>query len=86
MLLLLAAVLAGCATTDALVSTDDGESQLVLAANAAQTTSGGRTQTVGLPLPPAAKIGLWSGVAVLLALAMADDSDGAAPDEGVDGP
>jgi hypothetical protein len=42
-----------------------------------RTTSGGRTRTVGLPLPRAAKIGLWAGVAVILALAMADSDDDA---------
>lgn len=73
---ILAAVLSGCSTT-ALMPLRDVESRTILlpANGPARTTAGGRTQNVGLPLPPAAKIGLWTGVAVLLALAMADEDD-----------
>jgi hypothetical protein len=79
-LLIFAAASSGCATTSALVPTSravDGQAVTLTANGLARTTGGGRTQKVGLPLPPAAKIGLWAGVAVMIALAMADDEEDA---------
>jgi hypothetical protein len=68
---------AGCAATAAVVprAGAQGEPASAAANGPSRSTGGGRTQTVGLPLPPAAKIGLWTGVAVLLALTMADDDE-----------
>jgi hypothetical protein len=86
LLLILAAALAGCATTPVVGPPRGGvESGVALAASAgpARTTSGSRTQTRGLPLSRGAKIGLWAGVAVFLAYLMADserDTDAAADD------
>ena len=51
----------------------------------AQRSGGGSTTKVGLPLTRAQKIGLWSGVAVLIAYLMADD-DEADESSAVDGP
>jgi hypothetical protein len=84
LLLILACVLSGCATTAAVVPPGgDAEAQPMSRANAAPTrsTMGGRTQTVGLPLSRAGKIGLWTGVAVFLGYLMATDGDedGAGP-------
>jgi hypothetical protein len=81
-LVLLAAASAGCAATAAVVPNAPGlhgDSVLAAANGPSRSTGSGRTRTVGLPLPPAAKIGLWSGVAVLLALTMADDDDASEP-------
>lgn len=74
-LLILLVALSGCATTSS--ATGGGvESRAMLAAQGpAQRSSGGRTQKVGLPLTRAQKIGLWTGVAVLLAYLMADSDD-----------
>jgi uncharacterized protein YceK len=80
-----AAASSGCATTTAVVAARggvQGQAMTLTANGPARTTGGGHTQTVGLPLPPAAKLGLWTGVAVLLALAMADSDDDAADDAG----
>jgi hypothetical protein len=41
----------------------------------AQRTRNGSTQTIGLPLSRAAKIGLWTSVAVILAYLIATDGD-----------
>ncbi len=78
LLLVLASVLSGCATTAAVVPPGgDVEAQAMARANAApaRSTMGGRTQTVGLPLSRAGKIGLWAGVAVFLAYLMAADGE-----------
>ena len=75
---MLASVLSGCATTAAVVPPGgDAEAQAMLRANAApaRSTMGGRTQTVGLPLSRAGKIGLWAGVAVFLGYLMATDGE-----------
>jgi hypothetical protein len=84
----IAAASSGCATTTAVVAARggvQGQPATLTANGPARTTGGGRTQTVGLPLPPAAKIGLWTGVAVILAFAMAD-SDDATDDAGTGEP
>jgi len=83
-LLILLVALSGCAATS---SATGGalESRTMLAAQGpAQRSSGGRTQKVGLPLTRAQKIGLWTGVAVLLAYLMADsdDAEASTPVEG----
>lgn len=74
---LLAAASSGCAATAVVVPRAGAQDQPASAAanGPVRSTRNGRTQTVGLPLPPAAKIGLWTGVAVILALAMADSDD-----------
>ena len=77
-LLMLAFVLSGCATTAAVVPPGgDAGAQAMLGASAApaRSTMGGRTQTVGLPLSRKGKIGLWAGVAVFLAYLMASDGE-----------
>ena len=82
-LLILLVALSGCATSSATGGVV--ESRTLLAAQGpAQRSSGGRTQKVGLPLTRAQKIGLWTGVAVLLAYLMADsdDAEASAPVEG----
>ena len=91
-ILLLASIaaLSGCATATAVGPLRGGvENHAVVAAanGPVRTTTGGmggsRTQTVGLPLSRAGKIGLWTGVAVCLAFLMADDNsdDDAAPSD-----
>jgi Flp pilus assembly protein TadD len=79
-LLILLVAISGCATTPRMVTTG-AETR---ATWQSQSSGGGRTTKVGLPLTRAQKIGLWSGVAVLIAYLMADDDadDSAA----VDGP
>ena len=75
---MLATVLSGCATSVAVVPPGgDSEAQPVVRANAApaRSTMGGRTQSVGLPLSRAGKIGLWAGVAVFLGYLMATDGE-----------
>ena len=77
LLLAAAAILSGCATTTTVVVRGDeiaGSAKLAASQGAGRSTSGGRTQTVGLPLSRKGKIGLWAGVAVFLAYLM--DSDG----------
>ena len=80
--LVIAAASSGCTTTAAVVAGGgvQGPAVALTANGPARTTGGGHSQRVGLPLPPAAKIGLWTGVAVLIALAMADSDDDAAGD------
>jgi uncharacterized protein YceK len=75
--LVLASVLSGCATTAAVVPHGGAaEAQAPLQARGTtRSTSGSRTQTVGLPLSRAGKIGLWAGVAVFLAYLMASDGE-----------
>jgi uncharacterized protein YceK len=77
LLLMLAVVLSGCASTAVVVSSrGDPETQAALQARGTtRSTSGSRTQTVGLPLSRAGKIGLWAGVAVFLAYLMASDGE-----------
>ena len=80
-------VLSGCAHTEASVALrHDGEAETLSSASAraSRSTSTGRTQTVGLPLSRAGKIGLWAGVAVFLAYLM--QSDGDEDGEGSTGP
>jgi hypothetical protein len=83
LLLIAAAAFSGCATNAALVPVRgelEGRGLSIASAQTTRTTTG-RTQTVGLPLSRAGKIGLWTGVAVFLAYLMATDGeeDGAAP-------
>ena len=76
LLLMLASVLAGCATAAAVVQGDAVEAQAPLQARrTTRSTSGSRTQTVGLPLSRGGKIGLWTGVAVFVAYLMASDDE-----------
>jgi hypothetical protein len=73
---MLASVLAGCATAAAVVQGDAVEAQAPLQARrTTRSTSGSRTQTVGLPLSRGGKIGLWTGVAVFVAYLMASDGE-----------
>jgi hypothetical protein len=86
-LLVLLVVLSGCATTSPPAGGHSRpiETRALFAANGpAQRSGGGRTQKVGLPLTRAQKIGLWTGVAVLLAYLMADsdDAEASSPVEG----
>ena len=77
LVLVLTSVVSGCAAPAAVAPYRvDAEVETVSKADArpARSTSGSRTQTVGLPLSRAGKIGLWAGVAVFLAYLM--DSDG----------
>jgi hypothetical protein len=75
LLLILLVALSGCATTPSAAG-GAVEGRAALAAQGpVQRSSGGRTQKVGLPLTRAQKIGLWTGVAVLLAYLMADSDD-----------
>ena len=81
-LLILMACLCGCATTAAVVPSRDAAANPVVSrasARPARTTSGGTsggsTQTSGLPLSRGAKIGLWAGVAVVLASLMHSDGE-----------
>ena len=77
LLLILASAISGCAAlaTAPLLGEADAQTRSMAAGRSAQGTSGGRTQTVGLPLSRAGKIGLWAGVAVFLAYLMASDGD-----------
>jgi hypothetical protein len=78
LLLVAVSVLAGCAAMPAAVpSADDTASRAAAlqSGRTSRTTSGTRTQTVGLPLSRAGKIGLWTGVAVVLAYLMATDGE-----------
>ena len=78
LLLVAASVLSGCATMTAVVpSSGELESRAasLQSGRTSSTTSGTRTQTVGLPLSRAGKIGLWTGVAVFLAYLMATDGE-----------
>jgi len=87
LVLVVAVAASGCATPAAVAPYRGGaEVETVSTANArpARSGSGGRTQTVGLPLSRAAKIGLWAGVAVFLAYLM--ESDGDEEGEGSTGP
>lgn len=68
--------LSGCASAPSLRAGSGTEVQASLQ-GPAQRSSGGRTSKVGLPLTRAQKIGLWTGVAVLLGYLMADDDDDA---------
>ena len=70
LLLILFVAVTGCAVTPPMTAGQDAA-----ASWQAQRSGNGRTTTVGLPLSRAAKIGLWSGVAVLIAYLMADDDD-----------
>ena len=75
---LLIFVVSGCAHTEAVVPfRGDAETETLSSANArpSRSTSTGRTQTVGLPLSRAGKIGLWAGVAVFLAHLMQSDGE-----------
>lgn len=89
MFLVLIGLVSGCAAGAVVVPSGGVESQSIVMATGGpvRTTSGGagasRTQKIGLPLSRGAKIGLWSGVAVLLAYLMVDDDrdDGAAPSD-----
>jgi hypothetical protein len=76
-LLILLGVLAGCAAAPPLtVGRDVAENPATFAAQEpAQRTRNGTTQTIGLPLSRAAKIGLWTGVAVVLAYLIATDGE-----------
>jgi uncharacterized protein YceK len=76
-LVVLAVALSGCATTAVVVPTGgDAETQAALQARGTtRSTSGSSTQTVGLPLSRAGKIGLWAGVAVFRAYLMASDGE-----------
>jgi len=81
LLVVLVGVSAGCGTVTAGVSARDAQGQTASMANrATRSTSGGTTQTVGLPLSRAGKIGLWAGVAVFLAYLMATDGEDAPVD------
>jgi hypothetical protein len=73
----------GCVATPSLPAQDDSRDARVQSALGiqAQRTGGGRTTTVGLPLTRAQKIGLWTGVAVVLAYVMADDNEENSVDE-----
>jgi hypothetical protein len=64
--------LAGCATAPSMSAGLDTRASWQ---GPAQRSGGGSTTTVGLPLPRAAKIGLWSGVALLIAHLIADDDN-----------
>jgi uncharacterized protein YceK len=78
LLLMLVSVLSGCATAaTAVLPNGDIEARATFAASAGpvRSTTSGRTQTVGLPLSRAGKIGLWAGVAVALAYLMASDGE-----------
>lgn len=77
LLLILLGVLAGCAAAPPLtIGRGVAENQATFAAQGpAQRTRNGTTQTVGLPLGRGAKIGLWTGVAVVIAYLMATDGD-----------
>ncbi len=74
---MLASALWGCAmTATAVLPNADAEARPMFAASAGPARStGGRTQTVGLPLSRGGKIGLWAGVAVVLAYLMASDGE-----------
>jgi len=69
-------VLQGCAAMTGVAPKSDGEPLMTASARPAQSTRNGRTQTVGLPLSRAGKIGLWAGVAVFLAYLMDSDGEG----------
>jgi hypothetical protein len=69
--------LSGCASAPSLRAGSGTEVQASSLQGPAQKSSGGRTSKVGLPLTRAQKIGLWTGVAVLLGYLMADDDDDA---------
>jgi hypothetical protein len=77
LLLIVTSVMSGCAALATPPPLGDAEAQTrsMAAGRSAQGTNGGRTQTVGLPLSRAGKIGLWAGVAVFLAYLMASDGD-----------
>jgi len=77
LLLVLSAALSGCVASGPISGPcGNADCQATWAANAGSTrTTGTRTQTVGLPLGRGAKIGLWTGVAVLLAYLMATDGE-----------
>jgi hypothetical protein len=59
----------------ALPAEPDSRVAMLQSGRTSRTTSGSRTQTVGLPLSRAGKIGLWTGVAVFLAYLMATDGE-----------
>jgi hypothetical protein len=80
-LLILLGILTGCVAAPP--RTTVAESQATFAQGPAQRTRNGTTQTVGLPLSRAGKIGLWTGVAVVLAYLMATDGE---DDPVADGP
>lgn len=80
LLFIAALVLAGCATAGREAPPLAGDSMLLQSGRTTRTTSGSRTQTVGLPLSRGAKIGLWAGVAVVLAYLMATDGEEEAAD------
>jgi len=69
--------LSGCAAAPSMSTVTDTRASWQ---GPVQRSGGGRTTTVGLPLTRAQKIGLWSGVAVLIAYLMADDDDDDAAD------
>jgi hypothetical protein len=83
-LLLAAACLSsGCAAVTGSVPARGGPAMVAASAAPARSQSGstrtqgtgGQTQTIGLPLGRAGKIGLWTGVAVFLAYLMHSDGD-----------
>jgi len=74
LLLVAVCVLSGCAAVPGVAPPRDGQAALAASAAPARST-GSRTQTVGLPLGRAGKIGLWSGVALFLAYLMHTDGD-----------
>jgi hypothetical protein len=74
LLLAAAALSAGCAAAPGAIPAREGQSTIVTNAAPARST-GSRTQTVGLPLGRAGKIGLWAGVAVFLAYLMETDGE-----------
>jgi hypothetical protein len=67
----------GCASISAGAPTRaDFDRQAMWAANAGSVrTTGSGAQKVGLPLSRGGKIGLWTGVAVLLGYLMATDGE-----------
>jgi len=69
-LLILLSAVSGCAATSSMTAGHDATASWQV-----QRSGNGSTTTVGLPLSRAAKIGLWSGVAVLIAYLIADDDD-----------
>jgi hypothetical protein len=82
LMLIVAAALSACGAMTAGVpaGADAGAQTMLMANRQTRSTTGSRTQTVGLPLSRAGKIGLWAGVAVFLAYLMATDGE----DEPVD--
>ncbi|HEY9183135.1 MAG TPA: hypothetical protein VIQ99_08045 [Gammaproteobacteria bacterium] len=76
--LILLVALAGCATVPPMNGGIGSEARATWQ-GPSQSSGGGRTTKVGLPLTRAQKIGLWTGVAVLLAYLIADDDAAETP-------